>query len=825
MWVIRWRGMPEKRCHQHKMGLIPSCLPYLLGVLAQMWARVAAPPTSTPPCRHTIGVYSIGDATLLQDAVSVGGICFRGFNQSTPFFQAVGAGELDLALCSPTLNACIMSEYMFTPVAGMIGRDGSTTIAGDILVSSSSTFTTIQSLQGSRLVCGPFYITANFQLQAATIASGDLFSMFRFVAVESNATVMLLALARGDFDVAFFRSDQQSSFPGDFRTSFRIIGEGRNMASTAPYAQWQVTASPNMTEVDRMAVFDAYTNLSKSDPATIKANITGFGLPYDYVAYAILLEQLGLVDDHGHCTVVSDQDLYSYVTCPQGSRKVGASDNKSRCSMYQQCSTRFCICSPCYRPLTTVVVGMKPAVFWPTVVVIVLAFWLLCWLLQSLQTGAGMVPCVPEEAVRLLPSAGEVCITPDGPVVLARMDEDIVTLVPILRQRTSLWSQRTVWQRVADACRLDHPNIVKAKGVVRTGGVLYVVCEHFSGTLAQRLEVTDLEPGEQDPKEVVRIAKDVTCGLHRLHAEAPGLTHRLSTHTTVMDPQRRVMLLLCSFRHPRTRNCQEDVFHLGQLLCRLFERTSLDDPVLQECTAPITRLRPSAMQVLSRMMHLEQCVLDSQSKLLDSIMPAFASTALSMGNAVQPRSHSSVAVLFCDVMGFTSICSKIPAGAVVDMLTRLYLAFDGLAIKWAIHKQEIVGDCWVGTTNVLHDQTTDYAARLVIFALEMRLAANRTAVEVDGCERQIDVRIGIHVGPVHSGVVGMTLNPKFCVIGDTINVAQRMESTSGKNQIHLSGQAAAVVSDQSPGLAHYIVPREELLEVKGKGRMQTYFLT
>lgn len=812
------------------MGLIPSCLPYLLGVVAQMWAWVAASPTSAISCRHTIGVYSIGDATIFKDAVGVDGICFRPFKQSTPFIQAIEDGQVDLALCSPTLNACIMSQYMFRPVAGMIGRDGGTTISGDILVARSSPFTTIQSLRGSRLVCGPFYITANFQLQAARIASGDFFSMFSFLAVETNATTMLLALERGDFDVAFFRSDQQSSFPGDFEASFRTVGDMEDpatglVASTAPYAQWQVTASPNITEVERKAVFDAYTNLSRTDPAAIKANISGFGLPYDYVAYAVLLEQLQLVDDRGYCTVVSDQDLYSYVTCPQGSQKVQPTENKNRCSLYQQCATRLCICSPCYRPLSTVVLGMKPAVFWPTVVVIILAFWLLCWFVQSLQTGAGTVPFVPEEAVRLLPSAGTVCTTPDGPVMLGRMDDDLVTLVPILRQRKPCWSKRGVWQRVADACRLDHPNIVKAKGVVRTGGILYVVCEHFSGTLAQHWEATDSETVQQDPKETVRIAKDLTCGLHRLHAEAPGITHRMSTHTTVVDPQRRVMLLLCHFRYPRTKNCQEDILHLGRLLSRLFERTALDDPVLRECKASSTRLRPSAMQVLSRMINLEQCVLDSQSKLLDSIMPAFASTALSMGNAVEPRSHSSVAVLFCDVMGFTSICSKIPAGAVVDMLTRLYLAFDGLAIKWAIHKQEIVGDCWVGTTNVLREQSTDYAARLVIFAVEMRLAANRTTVEVDGCERQIDVRIGIHVGPVHSGVVGMTLNPKFCVIGDTINVAQRMESTSGKNRIHLSEQAAAVVSEQSPGLAQYIVPREDMLEVKGKGPMQTYFLT
>jgi class 3 adenylate cyclase len=182
-------------------------------------------------------------------------------------------------------------------------------------------------------------------------------------------------------------------------------------------------------------------------------------------------------------------------------------------------------------------------------------------------------------------------------------------------------------------------------------------------------------------------------------------------------------------------------------------------------------------------------------------------------------------VLFADIAGFTAWSSEREPAQVFMLLQTIFHFFDNIARKWGVFKVETIGDCYVAVTG-LPDPQQDHAIRMTKFARESLHKVTDLTHKLESTlgpdTGDLKMRFGLHSGPVTAGVLRGEKS-RFQLFGDTVNTASRMEATGKKNFIQVSQSTA----DQliQAGKESWITPREELVSAKGKGQIQTYWVT
>ena len=209
---------------------------------------------------------------------------------------------------------------------------------------------------------------------------------------------------------------------------------------------------------------------------------------------------------------------------------------------------------------------------------------------------------------------------------------------------------------------------------------------------------------------------------------------------------------------------------------------------------------------------LEQEKQRSETLLLN-ILPQKIVDRMRGGETVIADRVLEATILFCDLVGFTTLSQEQPADRVIDFLSKIFAAFDRLAAEHGVEKIKTIGDAYMAAAGIPEPQS-DHALRIAELALRMLDAVNDIAKATD---LKLQARIGAHTGPIVAGVIG-THKFAYDIWGDTVNTASRMESHSLPGRIQVSAVTRALLGDQ------FNFERRGSIEVKGKGKMETFFL-
>ncbi|MBD1921638.1 hypothetical protein H6F77_11095 [Microcoleus sp. FACHB-831] len=204
---------------------------------------------------------------------------------------------------------------------------------------------------------------------------------------------------------------------------------------------------------------------------------------------------------------------------------------------------------------------------------------------------------------------------------------------------------------------------------------------------------------------------------------------------------------------------------------------------------------------------------EKSERLILNILPAAIACQLKEDHQTLADHFPEATVLFADIVGFTSLSTRIAPIQMVGMLNEIFSAFDGLAEKHGLEKIKTIGDAYM-VVGGLPIPRPDHVEAIAEMALDMQQAISDFNTSTG---EPFSIRIGINTGPVVAGVIGIK---KFIydLWGDTVNTASRMESHGIPGSIQVTEETYKVLQDK------YIFQERGAIHVKGKGEMHTYFL-
>ena len=182
------------------------------------------------------------------------------------------------------------------------------------------------------------------------------------------------------------------------------------------------------------------------------------------------------------------------------------------------------------------------------------------------------------------------------------------------------------------------------------------------------------------------------------------------------------------------------------------------------------------------------------NELLNNMFPRSKVKEVAALGTISAKAYPDCTILFTDFKGFTTFSTELSPTEVVKELHYLYSNFDSIIYFNQVEKIKTIGDAYMACAGIDTDSQNP-TKDAVISAIEIRdFMLNYEKDCINSGKIPLKIRIGLHCGPVVSGVVGIK-KYSFDIWGDAVNIAAHMESASETGKINVSKEVYEKIKD------------------------------
>ena len=193
-------------------------------------------------------------------------------------------------------------------------------------------------------------------------------------------------------------------------------------------------------------------------------------------------------------------------------------------------------------------------------------------------------------------------------------------------------------------------------------------------------------------------------------------------------------------------------------------------------------------QVISEKVTELDAAHDRINELLHSILPANIVKRIHNGEKLIVDKFDQSCIIFSDIVGFTALSSKLEPAELVQLLDKLFSAFDKSVKKYGVEKIKTIGDAYMA----INGGSLEESKNAALFSLSMVKHAEEISKETG---LDISIRVGLHIGPIIAGVIGGE-RPVFDCWGNSVNMAARLEQSAKTGKVHVSEAVKQWLADE-----------------------------